>query len=230
MTKQTKKQPSRRASKTAVTKKSVVIPAKLEPAKEPQQPPSTAIQLSKATGPAALALRQQYSGEEIALMKQTVAAGTTDVEFSWFLYVAKQRNLNPLTKQIHCVKRKTNVKDEETGQWIKKEVMTIQTGIDGYRLIAARAGVIPAEDPPLWEGEGTTDFRCTIYVKKLGARRMASCCRSLVLHGVCAASQRRQQLGRELDVAEDAALATRKVCRSSRGSARRSGRLRRHLR
>jgi phage recombination protein Bet len=161
-----KQKPLRRASKTARTKQSLVIPAKLEPSNEPQNPPSTAIQLSKATGPAALALRQTYSNEEIALMKQTVAAGTTDTEFAWFLYVAKQRALNPLTRQIHCVKRKKWSKDDQTGQWVSEDVMTIQTGIDGYRLIAARAGVIPTEDPPLWEGEGEAEFRCTVYVKK----------------------------------------------------------------
>jgi len=152
-----------RASKTA-TKAKQIIPAKFaEP--EPKEAPTEAIQLHKVKGNAGLILRQHYSADEIALMKQTVAQNTTDLEFSWFLYVAKQRQLNPLTRQIHCVKRKQNYKDEETGQWLKKDVMTIQTGIDGYRTIAARAQVIPSDKPPLFEGEGA-DFRCTAWVKK----------------------------------------------------------------
>ncbi|GGS06716.1 phage recombination protein Bet [Deinococcus sedimenti] len=74
-----------------------------------------------------------FTSEQIDLIKQTVAAGTSDLELALFLEVAKSSGLNPFQRQIYAVMR-----------WdakARKEKMVIQTGIDGYRLIAARSGV-----------------------------------------------------------------------------------------
>ena len=65
-----------------------------------------------------------YDKGDLELIKKTVAKGATDQELALFLWTAKARGLNPLTRQIHFVKR------GDTG--------TIQTGIDGFRLIAER--------------------------------------------------------------------------------------------
>ena len=69
---------------------------------------------------------KQFTNEELDLIKNTVAKGATDNELKLFLYTAKERGLNPLTRQIHFVKRGDNG--------------VIQTGIDGFRLIAERTG------------------------------------------------------------------------------------------
>lgn len=74
-----------------------------------------------------------FSAEQIDLIKQTVAAGTSDLELALFLEVAKSSGLNPFQRQIYAVMRW----DAKT----RKEKMVIQTGIDGYRLTAARSGV-----------------------------------------------------------------------------------------
>lgn len=45
-----------------------------------------------------------YSSEEVAIMKATVAKGTSDMEFVYFLMLAKSLNLNPFNKEIWCYK------------------------------------------------------------------------------------------------------------------------------
>lgn len=69
--------------------------------------------------------------DQVALLKRTVAKGTTNDEFALFLWVAKKHKLDPMTRQLHCVKRWSNAES--------KEVMAIQIGIDGYRTMAARS-------------------------------------------------------------------------------------------
>lgn len=80
-----------------------------------------------------LAQPSDFTAEQIDLIKQTVAAGTSDLELALFLEVAKSSGLNPFQRQIYAVMRW----DAKS----RKEKMVIQTGIDGYRLIAARSGV-----------------------------------------------------------------------------------------
>lgn len=82
-----------------------------------------------------LAIRQDFSPEQIDLIKRTVAPGTSDDELALFLHQCQRTGLDPLSNQIYCMKRKQKGKD---GMWTEKA--TIQVGIDGYRLIASRTG------------------------------------------------------------------------------------------
>lgn len=83
------------------------------------------------------------SREKIELIKQTVAKGASDLELDLFLHACKRTGLDPLMKQIYAIKRWNNQE--------KKETMAIQTGIDGYRLIADRTGRYAGSDEPVYE-------------------------------------------------------------------------------
>ena len=83
-----------------------------------QRPDSTPVQ------------RERFTREQIEILKATVAAGTSDDELSLFLETARRRGLDPFAGQIHAVMR-----------WdgrAQREVMKIQTGIDGFRSLADR--------------------------------------------------------------------------------------------
>ena len=67
-----------------------------------------------------------YNREQIDLLKKTVATGLDDNEFKLLIEVAQGTGLNLFQRQIYGIKRGGK--------------MTIQTGIDGYRLVAARTG------------------------------------------------------------------------------------------
>lgn len=86
-----------------------------------------------------------FSQPELDLLKSTICKGSTDEEFSFFVRVAKHSGLDPFAKQIHAVKR-----------WdgrANREIMSIQTSVDGFRLIAQRTGDYEGQTAPQWCGQ-----------------------------------------------------------------------------
>ena len=93
----------------------------------------------------------------------------SDSDLLLFLYVAKRTGLDPLTKQIYAVFRW----DSRQG----KEVMAIQAGIDGFRLVAQRTGAYAGQDDAVMtpEDESTkypTKAQVTVY-KNVNGQRVA---------------------------------------------------------
>lgn len=73
---------------------------------------------------------RDYTPAQLSLIKRTVAADCNDSEFSLFVEVAKRVGLDPFRRQIHAV---VYSKDKP-----EKRKMSIITGIDGFRAVAAR--------------------------------------------------------------------------------------------
>jgi phage recombination protein Bet len=100
---------------------------------------STAVALRPTATP------QVATKEQVDLLKQTIAKGCTDTEFSLFMELCRAKRLDPFAKHIQPVKR-WDPEAQSMG-------LTFQTGIDGFRLIAERTGKYRGQDGPYWCGE-----------------------------------------------------------------------------
>lgn len=75
-----------------------------------------------------------FTPEQVALIKSQIAPKATDSELQLFLYQAKRTGLDPLARQIYCL--------PIGGK------MSIQTSIDGFRVVAERSGDYAGQDEP----------------------------------------------------------------------------------
>lgn len=109
----------------------------------------------------------RWNRSQIDLLKRTVAKGLTDDEMQLFVYVCRRTGLDPFLRQAYAIKRW----DSEDGDYR----MAIQTGIDGYRLQAARSESYAGSDPPEFEVDSENQpvmARVTVY-KIVGGERCA---------------------------------------------------------
>jgi phage recombination protein Bet len=92
--------------------------------------------------------------DELALVKNTVAAGATDAELKLFLFDCQRQGVHPLDRLLHFTKR--------SGKY------TPITSIDFMRIRAAETGEMAGSDDPVFTGGQTERLRAaTVTVYRL---------------------------------------------------------------
>jgi phage recombination protein Bet len=95
-------------------------------------------------------IKIDFTTDQIDLIKKQIAPNANDNELKLFLYQAKRTGLDPLTRQIYCIHR--------------GDKMTIQTSIDGFRVIAERSGDYGGQDEPIFTEKDGKLFSCKVTV------------------------------------------------------------------
>lgn len=107
----------------------------------------------------ALAADQDFWTEkQVAALRHMGVEQASSADLAVFMHVCQRTGLDPFAKQIYMIERMESVRVD--GEWVKRPKCTIQTGIDGFRLIGRRAADRAGESisvlAPEWAHEDGT--------------------------------------------------------------------------
>jgi hypothetical protein len=85
--------------------------------------------------------------EQIELVKRTIAKGATNDELAMFMAQAKRTGLDPFSRQIYLIERRSRDGDN----WITTR--QVQVSVDGLRLVAERSDKYAGQLGPMWCGK-----------------------------------------------------------------------------
>lgn len=103
-----------------------------------------------------------FTEKQMEILRNSICKGVSQEEFEVFIMACVKTKLDPFMKQIYAVPRKCKKSD---GSWGTS--MTIQTGIDGYRLIAERTGCYAPGPESTYVIEDGKLVSATAYIKKM---------------------------------------------------------------
>lgn len=96
--------------------------------------------------------QEYWTDRQLAALRQLGVEDAGPGDLTVFFHQCQRTGLDPFVRQIYMIGRRT--KNQRTQQWETKQ--TIQTGIDGFRLVARRAadaaGETIAFQDTLWAG------------------------------------------------------------------------------
>jgi phage recombination protein Bet len=109
-----------------------------------------------------------FPQNRVEIIKNTLCKGITDTELELFSIICERTGLDPFSRQIYVVKRKNN----KTG----RDDITIQTGIDGFRLIASRTGLhMGTPDTEFEYDKDENLIKATVIVYKWNEKSQTKC-------------------------------------------------------
>ena len=101
-----------------------------------------------------LARRWNMTDAQLELLRRMIHPEAPDDVIELYLVKCRAVGADPLDKVIYVIPRRSNVKDERTGEWRSEIRWTIQGSIDLFRSIAEQSGDYAGQLGPFWSNDG----------------------------------------------------------------------------